>query len=198
MKNFYILIKRYWTLVLGSLLPITLVISFWVFDTIPKRRIPPPHYDLLYIVNQFPHEGVKFDVINGKLTVWVYLSAKHHPFQMPQLFRFNPKDKSTREIPLPPPPPTVLGTKDNDDLKEELVVDALQHLHLNTNEEAPDGYKAEFYTPTYSSTFVNIFYGKNNQNKFIISKDGNKIYIPIPSSSNNIQFLGWITSDGTL
>jgi len=179
-------------LISGILLPILLVICFYLAALLPKLLVQPPQYDLLYLTSPYPHDGVNTEVVNGKLKIWVTPQVRKGELPMPRLFLFEAKTQSSREIPIPV---SSLPTNTRPNTKEAVVIPEIQSLTLDTRETAPDGYQAKIDAPNYGN-LVSILVFSNYQRNFVISKRGNTINISDENSAisnyKSIKFLGWV------
>lgn len=185
-------VKKNAILLTGVLLPILLVFYFIVSSKIPKLLANPPTYDLLYMTNQYPHEGVKFELTNGKLQIFVTPAVKQYQLPAPRIFRFNAKTLTSTEIPFSLP--KILPKGKNDNIKVAVLVPDIQDLNLDPKETAPDGYTIEFQKPPRGTMVSYLFAG--TQNNFIMTKNHNSVNIidaeNRPQGNNTIKFLGWI------
>jgi len=188
MRRFF---RQNFVLLLGILLPIGLVVFFWVASLMPTLLIKPPKYDLLYMTSPYPHDGVHMEVVNGKLKISVSPQVKKGQLPMPRLFLFDAKTQTSKELPIEVPP----LKKTNASKREELILPEIQKLTLDPKETAPDGYKAELSSPHINST-ISFFLVSSYKRSFLISKAGNSINISDEKNEafgyKTVRFLGWI------
>lgn len=195
--------KENLTLFLSALLPVFLVFFLAIMSEFPKWWVTPPEYDVLYMTNVYSHDGVSYEVNNGKLQIWITGEVKTGNLPMPHLYRFNAKTKTSKEILLPiekvtKAPLTQLSkdySKTTSNNKEELLVPELKNLQIKTNELSPDGFITRFISPANNGLFG--FLSISNRRSFVLSKEGYIQRIIDEGKENNlnhsIKFLGWIT-----
>jgi hypothetical protein len=180
-------IKRNYSLLIGILLPVLLVIVFWIAMIIPQMLVDPPHYDLILFSRFHPHgpviEGtVNFDVKNGRLRATYRANLKRNSYGgMPNLYYFNVSTGSLRPISMNVP----------DALEDGAVIPVpeLEQYTLSSERLSADGYR---FDNTYrgSRGFL-FFYGYRYYAK--LEKKGRILKIPGPENYNgNLEFLAWV------
>jgi hypothetical protein len=186
-------LKENLTLIVGIILPILLVVTFYLAAVLPKIMVKSPEIDLLYLTTTYPHDGITSEVKDGTLKIWITPEVRKGTLPMPRLFRFNAKTQTTIEIPitLSTAPGIVVLKK-----REEVIIPAIKDLKLDTQDIGPDGYKAEISSPNMGGV-VNLFL-LNTKRMLVISKHGNIINVSDEKNNGDgyksIKFLGWIRS----
>lgn len=185
-------------LIIGISLPIVLVIVFALATLLPKLWVASPQYDLVYVTYKYntyndnqPAKPISISVQNGKIIITQTTSDQNNKAsQSVKLFIFAEKTQSSREISIP-----ILDTTTNLPNNTRVNVPELQNIILNTSLQSPDGYTV-YSQNQYGSDMSNLFFSSYDQNNmFVIKKDGNIIKIATPESyATNIRFLGWVIS----
>jgi len=188
MRRFF---RKNFVLMLGISLPLLLTLFFGMASLIPKLLVKPPKFDLLYTTLPYPHDDARFEVVHGKLKVFVSPQVKKGILPMPRLFRFDAKKQISIEIPIE------LPVTKNSHLsnREEIVIPELKHLTLDPKETSPDGYQVEFSIPQ-SNDGISLFLISSYKRSFLIRKKGNSLNITDENNSaygyKSIKFLGWV------
>ncbi|MBP9763758.1 MAG: hypothetical protein KBD03_00390 [Gammaproteobacteria bacterium] len=183
-------LKENLILIVGIALPILLVIVFYLAAVLPKMLVKSPKIDLLYLTTTYPHDGINTEVIDGTLKIWISPEVQKGSLPMPRLFRFNAKTLTSTEIPINlSTAPGIVMTKK----REALNIPEIKDLKLDTQEIAPDGYKAEISSPNAGGV-ANLFL-LNTKRTLLISKNGKVINVSDEKNRDgykSIKFLGWI------
>lgn len=194
--------KRFWEenfiLIIGILLPILVLIMFWLAAIIPKYLVQPPQYNLIFGsgYNEFSNARLKTYVENGKIKI-IYVCKNLFNFDLgsinrPKLYMFDAKTQKIKQIEfsLPPIPPQ------GKSLETEIKIPELEHLTLDTSLRAPDGYKFSENDLETGLLFSQILFGFDHKHHAAISKNGYQIVIqPEPRNGYDfykIQFIGWV------
>lgn len=186
-------LKENLMLMLGILLPLLLILAFYLAALLPKLLIQPPRYDLLYMTSPYPHDGLNIKILQGKIQLWISPQLRKGALPMPHLFLFEAKTQSSREIPLSIPKESSNSVRPN--APELLAVPELQALNFDTQNTSPDGYTAENPTPNYG-TLASILVFAHAQRNFLITKRGHTVNIsdknPSIKNQKSIKFIGWV------
>ena len=189
------LIKNNLVLAVGILLPVVLVIVFFLAMVLPNRLVEPPRYDFLFTIDDYQQRGagnirVNFDVHDGKLRGTLIVDDKQQGYQsLPRLFRYEAARRTAREIHFELPAST-----DEVPADRRLVMDETAGLTLDTRLTAPDGY--EFRPQQYygGGLFTELFVGHRHRNQPVLSRQGanHRINLPTPYGYYNTRFIGWV------
>ncbi len=196
-------IKENPALAAGIGLPVLLVIFFTLATVIPQWTVASPQYDLIFTVQDYQCIGgeakVNFDSAGGKIKAKYSYPKKENNYvncsDSQHLYRFNAKNMISREITFELP-----AKQDGIYDWQKLEISELQNLQIDNNPIAPDGYRFSGKDGYYSGGIF-PFGGYHSYNGMNISKNGRAIDLtPINReryySYNNINFLGWVVSEG--
>lgn len=188
----YRALKKHLILIIGTFLPVLLASLLGAASLMPALLVKPPQYDLLYIISPYPHEGMKTEVENQKLKVWVTSAVIKGSLPMPRLFLYDVKAKTSIEISLRLPQ---LSRQALNNQRALLDVPALEELRIDAGSKSPDGYKAIFSTPNEGG-FASFAFTNAHKRNFTIKKNNHAI--PIFNEANNaydykhVKFIGWV------
>src|SRR5438552_3150866 len=88
-------------LLFGVSLPLILLLGIWGIAHYPHYYSDPPSYDLVFMTNKYPHDGVKVEVIDKKVHLWITEAAIRKNLPIPRFYRFNSKTELVSEIKIP-------------------------------------------------------------------------------------------------
>lgn len=167
-------------------LPMLGVAALAVFSLVLRSNVPPPHYDMLYVINYYePAHHYQLYVEQGKL--WVRPNKNDRPAytNTPSLMLFEAGKKTSRLIPVRYP--------DSGEGQEELPrpVPEVAELVIDPSPLAPDGYAFSFRGK--SSGVLGFFFSGYREGG-VISKENYRVPIHGIYSSYNTRFLGWVVS----
>jgi hypothetical protein len=193
MKDF---IKNNIVLVIGITLPLVMVIFLGLAAILPALFVAPPKYDLLFSTdyNSYDANGLKFNVINGKLTVNYTLNNitnnSANLYQRQSLYWYEVKTNTLKKIPINIPP-VPAGQSYFSTL---INVPEVSGLTIDVSRQSPDGYQFS-NTGNNNIGFSDFFYNSRSPSLFL-SKKGNHVAIT-PDNMNhfdfyNAHFIGWI------
>ena len=187
-------------LLFGVFLPFFLLVGFWVVAAYSKSSHDAPASDLIYMTIQYPHDGVKVEVIDNKIHFWIAENAIRKNLPLPHFYRFNAKLKQSEEIKIPSLSKllTPAGKKDNETANvhqlKEIIIPAFKELIVDSHTISKDGYKVE--RSRSSSGLVNLIFINDYSNSLVIRKNLNTIPVVKEGeyNANTVKFLGWIIS----
>lgn len=196
-------VKENPALAAGVGLPVLLVIFFTLATLIPQWTVAPPQYDVIFTVQDYQCIGgegkVHFDAVDGKIKAKYSYPKKENNYvncsDNQRIYRFNAKNLISREITFEIP-----AKKDGVSDWRQFEIVELQNLKIDNNPIAPDGYRFSDKSGNYSGGFF-PFGGYHSYNGMSINKNGRAIDLSPANreryySYNNINFLGWVASEG--
>ena len=197
LKNF---IKENIVLVMGLILPVLLVATFFIAVVLPKSMAVPPQYKMLFTTTRYDYQNpppynVDFFVKDGMLKAHVSKNVRkdgqnrYDNYNWKKLMSYDGKDQSVREMPYDP------SKSSNVVDGSEVVFDEFKNIKVDSSTKAPDGYKFNDSRYRSGGMPMGIFYGGHNSSSRVTkgavsfkipNNRGNRYY------SHNIQFVGWV------
>lgn len=189
MKNF---IKQNLVLAIGLMLPLLLIVLFFVATVIPKAFGTPPQYEMLFSATQYDYQRtseftLNFNVKNRQLMVKPKkIEDKNINYNQVRLFVYDGKAETTREIALD-------KSKFADGV--EMVLEETKSFELDTSHVSPDGYALD--GPSYGGggMMMGMFGGGYHNSGYRIKKGGVAYKVPYYKGDayyNQMQFIGWV------
>lgn len=200
MKNF---IKENLVLVIGLVLPVLLIVLFFVATVIPKSMGTPPQYEMLFTTTRYDYQNkpeyvLDFYVKNQQLIAKSKKNdEKNYNNASKILMAYDGKTETVREI-------TFDAAKLIDAAKltdgAEMILEETKNLSIDTNVVAPDGYTLE--SSNYGSSgngLVGGLFGGGYRNTGYRLKKGSVGY-KVPNLQpdyyySQLQFIGWVAKN---
>ncbi|HET6720291.1 MAG TPA: hypothetical protein VFH22_11620 [Rhodocyclaceae bacterium] len=193
------------TIAFGLGLPVILVVLFLLISGIPALLVAPAQYDVLYATNYNYYNnapnGLQIAVIGDRVQV-NYL-GNTQPYQIPRLWRFNPKTGAVKEISLLLPPGLAPNTGRPAEVEKTptvtpINVPDLAAVKVDSSSLAPDGYQFSTGADAYSGrVFPGLFYSSRYGYQAELVKNGRSIRLPNTDGAyygNTVRFIGWVVS----
>ena len=197
-------IKENPALAAGIGLPFLLVIFFSFSAAVTQWTVEPPKYDVFFTVQSSQciagDAKANFSFASGKIKAkYIYQKKENNYvncYDNQRIYRFNAKNLVSKEITFEVP----AKNEDSQEWKEFDVAE-LKDLKIDNSPVALDGYSFKKSDAYYRGGFFPFFGGYNYRDGMVISKNGRTIRIlPVDEGSyysyNNINFLGWVVSEG--
>ena len=200
-------IKDNLVLVTGIVLPILLVVGFFILNQTPKLLAGTPAYDFLLVAYRYDYQHprefhLSFEVRDGQLQGKVTPAKQGNPQpnrQFAAIFRYSVAENRFDEIGYDLP-------GDLDKLEEPLpfIVQETAHLKLDKNARSQDGFTFEYLGYRGRGGLLGEIFGmgRRYESEYVLNKDGG--YVNLPRLSNNayyyqhdMHFMGWITAEGS-
>jgi hypothetical protein len=189
MKKF---IKENLVLVIGLVLPLLLVVLFFVATVIPKSLGTPPQYEMLFTTTKYdyqnkPEYAIDFNVKNQQLMVKAKkYDEKNYNNVSKILMAYDGKTETVREIKFD-------ASKFGDE--NEVLLEETKNLNIDTAAISPDGYTLE--GPNYGGNGLlgGLFGGGYRNGGFRLKKGGVGYKVPTLQPDyyyNQVQFIGWV------
>jgi hypothetical protein len=182
MKRF---LQKNIVLVAGIMLPLILIVTFWLATILPPYFVSAPQYNLILTTNSI--SNIKFDVVDKKLKIRILCSKKTCPSTQdtthPLLYIFDVKSRKLIEINTNLPSVTHYTSS----AMMAISTPALVNTTINTSSTSPDGYQ---YNDGYY--YMGLLTGSFYDQPFI-SKNG--YHIPLLTTTKNnyhMRLIGWI------
>lgn len=188
MKNF---IKENLVLVIGLVLPMLLIVLFFVATVIPKSMGTPPQYEMLFTTTKYDYQNkpeyvLDFNVKNQQLMVKAKKYDEKNNSNMSKiLMAYDGKTETVREV-------KVDESKFADG--SEVLLEETKVMTIATDMVSPDGYTLE--GPNYGGNgLVGGLFGGGYRNAGYRLKKGAVGY-KVPTLQpdyyyNQLQFVGW-------
>lgn len=184
-------IRENLSLVVGLLIPVLLIVVFGLSAAIPAMLVAKPRYDLIFTANDYQETSVerRFKVVDSKVKVELRQGKSRFSTQ-PKLYRYEARSGEIRPIDFDIP--TSKG--DSEDWRV-FTISSLKNIHIDSNEEAPDGYRAVHFDKDHKGTF--LFFGDMRRNQLVLTNSGRTLRITAPDASDSWSFkdvrpLGWV------
>ena len=184
-------LKQNIVLVIGMVLPLLLILLFFLATVLPKSLSKPPQYPLLFTVSKYegsqkPELLLSFNVKNKVLLVTAKKNDDKNNYNFTKLISYDAKTETVREI-------TVDATQLK--LGVETPVNASKTMLIDTSTLSPDGFALE--GPSYSGGGLvgGLFGGGYNNNGFRLKKGAVAYKVPNQQRDyyyNQLQFVGWV------
>lgn len=194
MKNF---IKQNLVLVTGLMLPLLLIVLFFVATVIPKSMGTPPQYEMLFTTVKYEYQNqpdylLDFAVKDQRVIVKVKKNEdKNKSYNSKKLMAYDGKTETVREIAVD------IDSIGKAAASGEMVLEATKNMMIATEITSPDGYVLE--GPSYgNSGLVGGLFGGGYRNSGFRLKKGSVGY-KVPNVQqdyyyNQVQFLGWVVN----
>lgn len=200
-RNFF---KENLSIVIALALPIVVAVFFMISREVTSVTTPPPQHDFLLTSNQYNHDALKFQIVQGELIVTYYYPARNAQgnytrANLPKLYYVNAETMAAREISFILPSDHRNPPKDKEGMASELKVSELEKLTISSSSISPDGYEFEKNRYRRGNVMTEIFASgnSNNRNHFAVVKDGRSDYVRgLKERYYNTEFLGWVTDKG--
>jgi hypothetical protein len=188
-KNF---IKENLVLVIGLVLPLLLIVLFFVATVIPKSLGTPPQYEMLFTTTKYDYQNkpeyvLDFNVKNQQLMVKAKkYEEKNYNNMSRLLMAFDGKTETVREIKID-------ASKFSDG--NEVLLEETKNLNIDTTAVSLDGYTLE--GPNYGGNgLLGGLFGGGYRNGGFRLKKGSVCY-KVPTLQpdyyyNQVQFIGWV------
>jgi hypothetical protein len=189
-------------LVSGIVLPVLLVIGFFILNNLPRMMADPPRHDFLVIGYQYNYQNpvsyhLEFEVREGKLNGRVLPADANGQYANRQhavIFVYRVAEERYEQITFDLP-------KNLDPLPEPVALDLgkAAELTLDKRIQSPDGYQFEFQPYQGRGGILGEIFGMNRryESNYVLKKGSNYVNLPDPSIDpyyyqNDLQFMGWI------
>lgn len=174
-------------ILLGISLPVLILLGALVLTSLPAMWVADPAYDFLFVDNNYNYgcQGSRFEVRKDKLEIVGTTYKEHCGNQRQELYLFEAKTGTIRELPYEIP---------TEGVRE--LVDATAQMTLDPRYTSPDGYKIDENGPSYRSDIFGIFGGSRCRGGMAIAKEGRVVRVQKGQDCYYRQqkFLGWIVS----
>lgn len=188
------LLKDNYALVAGVLLPLVLIVVFFVAGNARVSSVPDPQFDAVFAVNysdQSANNRYKIGLDDGKLHVRVRQAPEGRAQQNrkdPIIYVFDHKSQHARKIDI-----------DFDNVASGKVADPdlgiLNRSRIDSSIVSPDGYRFEYRRRGGGGLFSNIF-GARHRNRdrsnYALVKDGRMVPVVGSDAIWTAHFIGWI------
>ena len=189
MKNF---IKENLVLVIGLVLPLLLIVLFFVATVIPKSLGTPPQYEMLFTTTKYDYQNkpeyiLDFNVKNQQLMVKAKKYDEKNYNNMSRLLMvYDGKTETVREIKI-----DVSKFSDGN----EVLLEETKSMSIDTAAVSPDGYMLE--GPNYggSGLMGGLFGGGYRNGGYRLKKGSVGYKVPTMQPDyyyNQVQFVGWV------
>lgn len=188
------LVKKDPVLATGIILPVVLVLLFWLFAELPKYFVEPPKYKAILTLDQHNPsfvEEAQFFVVDGKLRV-KYRDASlagGTSYYRQVIYMYDPATDSSEIIDVQLP--------NAEKEWKEIEVSAMEDKKIDSSTTAPDGYKVNF--SEYRGGFgLGLLFTGSYDNSGSLEKNGRSVIIKTPGNVGknyylyNQKFIGWV------
>lgn len=190
MKNF---IKENLVLVIGLVLPVLLILLFFVATVIPKSMGTPPQYEMLFTTTKYDYQNkpdyvLDFYVKNQQLMAKSKKNdEKNYNNASKILMAYDGKTETVREITFDAAK-LITGA--------EMILEETKNLRIDTKVVAPDGYILENSNGSSGNGLVGGLFGSGYRNTGYRLKKGGVGY-KVPNLQpdyyySQLQFIGWV------
>lgn len=194
-------------LVSGIVLPVLLVIGFFILNSVPKMLADPPSYDFLVVAYRYDYQNprnyyLSFEVRDGKLSGEVAPPRADNNYtsrQFARIYRYRAADNRFEEMVFDLP-----GGLES--LEKPVTIELAEagNLTLDKRRESPDGY--QFELPGYQGRggLLGELFGMNRgyDSNYVLKKGSS--YVGLPELSDDpyynqydVHFMGWIIDQET-
>lgn len=199
-------IKENLVLVAGILLPVLLVIGFFILNKAPSMLTDPPEYDFVLVAYRIDYQHPRefhlgFEVRDGQLRGKVTPiddERTHLNRQYAGIFRYRAAGNHFEEIIYDLP-------EGLDELEEplEFAVAETRHLKLDKRSKSPDGFTFEYLAYRGRGGLLGEIFGmgRSRGNEYVLSKAGAHFNLPKPATDpyyyqHDMHLMGWIVAEG--
>jgi hypothetical protein len=182
-------------LVAAVALPVVVVGFFLLATAVPRLRVPPPQFDLLFRANR-PYDGrgtaflLEFDVRDGRVVAVVRHAPEHTYSPRPGLLIFDHRTMEVREVDVDVPPPP------GKDAPPVIVpVEALADRKVVAQTRAPDGYEINTRSDGGPGIVGELFGMRRYQTRPALAREGRVIPLELPAAyepTYGIEPIGWM------
>jgi hypothetical protein len=188
-------LRRNAFLVAAVMLPAAVIALFAVAAIMSHRSVPPPAYDLIFMVMRPYERGrtVVTDFVERNGRVHARLRAFDEPYGSSwELLLFDHETSTVRAIPFEAPD-TVDGEV------QTVPVPAVAPLRVSGESTAPDGYTLETRYGN-SGLIGNIFGMGGSRGRVSLANDGRAVALTLPAPYRNVyvssaQVVGWVLEE---
>lgn len=192
-------------LVSGIVLPVVLVLAFFLLQETPRFLTDPPEHDFLVVAYRYDVQHprdyhLSFEVRENRLQGRATPNEQDNPYRSRQqavIYRYESTTHRFTEIDWESP-------EDLDDLDEAVTffVKETDHLALDKTSRSPDGYTFEYGTYNGRGGLLGELFGmrRGPASEFVLEREGE--YFPLPNPGpgpyyygRNVHFLGWIVGE---
>ena len=192
-------------LVAGIVLPVLLVVGFFLLQSTPRHLGDPPGYDFLVVAYRYDAQhprnyNLAFEVREGRLQgrATPVGNGNNYPNrQHAALFRYEVDKNEFSEIAWDAP--IVL---DEIDEAFRFTVTETEHLQLDKASRSPDGYLFEYGGYRGNGGLLGELFGMGRRydSPFVLEKEGAYFSLPTVRAQpyyygRNVHFLGWVLKE---
>ncbi|HET6565838.1 MAG TPA: hypothetical protein VFG52_10535 [Xanthomonadales bacterium] len=195
-------IRENLVLVSGIVLPVLLVIGFFILNSIPRVLAEPPEYDFLLVAYHYDYQNprdyyLSFEVRDGKL---IGLAApkesdeRYSNRHQARIYRYLAASNQFEEI--------VFDLPDGVESLEQpapIELNEAGRLSLDKRRESPDGYQFEFLGYRGRGGLLGELFGmhRDYRSNYVLQKGSGYIELPDLAddpyyNQNDVHFMGWI------
>jgi hypothetical protein len=192
-------------LVSGIVLPVLLVVGFFILNTAPRLLTDPPQYDFVLVAYHYDYQHpsdyyLAFEVRDGKFSGKVVPrneSGANLNRQYANVFRYNATENSFEEI-IYDLPEGLEGI----DAPIPLRLADTESLMLDKRKQSPDGFSFEFLGYRGRGGLLGEMFGmgRRYESGYVLKKGGANFELPKPASTSNyyqndLHFMGWVINE---
>jgi hypothetical protein len=197
-------IKANLVLLSGIVLPVILVVGFFVLSNAPRMLTDPPEYDFLMVAYRYDYQHpanyyLSFEVRDGKLTGKAIPKEEgnaHYNRQFASIFRYDAIANAFEEIIFELP-------EDLDDIEDPvpLQLTTTSDLNLDKRSTSPDGYVFEFKGYRGRGGLLGELFGSRRRYEtgYVLKKEGAYFDLPKPTPDlyyqQDLRFMGWVMGE---
>jgi hypothetical protein len=199
-------IKENLVLVSGIVLPVLLIVGFFILSKVPAMLADPPKYDFLLVGYRYDYQHpanyyLNFEVRDGKLTGRAVTKGEgnsNYNRQYAGIFRYDADSNSFDEIVYELP-------QGLDEIEQPipLLLTETNDLTLDKRSESPDGYSFEFLGYRGRGGLLGEMFGmgRRYESNYVLKKDSAYFELPKPATDayynqNDLHFMGWVIEQG--
>jgi len=187
------LLKDNYALVAGVVLPLVLIVVFFVVGNARVSSVPDPQYDAVFAINysdRSTNNRYKIGLDDGML----YIRARSLPDEktlsnrtLPTIFVFDHTTRHARKIDI-----------DFEHIEKGKVVDPdldiLNKSRIRSDIVSSDGYKFEYRRGLGGGGLIGEIFGsrRRNRSNYALVKDGRMVPVVGSEPFWNAHFIGWI------
>jgi hypothetical protein len=198
-------IKENLVLVSGIVLPLLLVLGFFILSNAPRLLADPPEYDFLLIGYRYDYQHpinytLKFEVRDGKLSGKAIPNDKDTNYgnqQLASIFRYRAETNTFEELLFDLP-----EELDSADEPISLNLTSTNQFELDKRNKSPDGFQFEYRGYRGRGGLLGEIFGmrRRYESNFVLKKNSAYFDLPKPAADPyyqpDLHFMGWIVSDG--
>ena len=198
-------IKNNLVLVSGIVLPVLLVLGFFVLTQLPRALAEPPEHDFLVLAYRYDAQNrdsyqLSFEVREGRLYAVIEPLEDRNAYpnrQHARLFRYVAAEESFDEINFE----LRQGIQSIEESISFPVAEAAG-LVLDKRVKSPDGYVFENLGYRGRGGLLGEIFGmgRRYESQYVLSRGGAQFPLPSPTPDRNyygqdVQFLAWVTGE---